>query len=229
MTRAEGEKGPWQDNAGWPFVRASTGGAKTWIHEEELADVYDALDCDTPFSDAFQPETRAKEKVEILAEVLLTFLASLTDGVITRSLWEKLEECLVMREKTKQFSTPDDDKMAILEIMASAPSHNASFLLILSFLQNIANQITEQSKPKPDDSSRNSVDLPASPQAKVRRRTLSKVPEVAIRQLIVKNYAVVFAGVLFKPKEDGRMRERDRAMRKERMVGIIELFMNDAA
>ncbi|KAH9872839.1 hypothetical protein J1614_005233 [Plenodomus biglobosus] len=229
MTRAEGEKGPWQDNAGWPFVRASTGGAKTWVHEEELADVYDALDCDTPFSDAFQPETRAKEKVEILAEVLLTFLASLTDGVITRSLWEKLEECLVMREKTKQFSTPDDDKMAILEIMASAPSHNASFLLILSFLQNIANQITEQSKPKPDDNSRNSVDLPASPQAKVRRRTLSKVPEVAIRQLIVKNYAIVFAGVLFKPKEDGRMRERDRAMRKERMVGIIELFMNDAA
>ncbi|KAF2854299.1 DNase I-like protein [Plenodomus tracheiphilus IPT5] len=231
MTRAEGEKGPWQDNAGWPFVRSSKIGANTsrQNHEEELADVYDALDCDTPFADTFQPETRAKERVEILAEVLLTFLASLTDGVITRSLWEKLEESLITRERNKQSPSPDDDKMAILEILASAPSHNASFLLILSFLQNIANQITELSKPQTDDATRNGVDLPASPQAKVRRRTLSKVPEVAIRQLIVKNYAVIFAGVLFKSKEDGRMREKDRAARRERMVGIIELFMQDGA
>ncbi|KAI8940741.1 hypothetical protein NX059_002006 [Plenodomus lindquistii] len=231
MTKAEGEKAPWQDNAGWPFVTASKSSTNTGQqdHEDELADVYDALDCDTSFSDAFNPETRAKEKVEILAEVLLTFLGSLTDGVITRSLWEKLEESLITRDRNRQQSSPDDDKMAILEILASAPSHNASFLLILSFLQNIANQITEQSKPKPEDSPRNSVDLPASPQAKVRRRTLSKVPEVAIRQLIVKNYAVVFAGVLFKPKEDGRMREKDKAIRKERMIGVIELFMNDGA
>lgn len=228
MTKGEGEKAPWQDNAGWPFVLASRGEAKRWAHEDELADVYNALDCDTPFADAFEPETRAKEKVEVLAEVLLTFLASLTDGVITRSLWERIEEALIMREKSKQFTSPDDDKMAILEILASAPNHNASFLLILSFLQNIANQITEQSKPKPDDGARNSVDLPASPQAKVRRRTLSKVPEVAIRQVIVKNYAYVFAGVLFKPKEDGRMREKEKALRKERMVGTIELFLNVA-
>lgn len=230
MTKGEGEKGPWQDNAGWPFVRArntSQAWSKVDGHDDEVADVYDALDCDTPFADAFNPETRSKERIEILAEVLLTFLTSLTDGVITKSLWEKLEEALMTRERARQALSSDDEKMSVLETLATAPHHNACFLLILSFLQNIAHQITEASKPKPD-TPRSSVDLPASPQAKIRRRTLSKVPEVAIRQLIVRNYAVVFADVLVKPKEEARIKERDRAVRKERMVRIIELFLIDA-
>jgi phosphatidylinositol-bisphosphatase len=222
MTKSEGERAPWQDNAGWPFVRArSTAGLG---REEEIVGVYDALDCDTPFADAFEPETRSKERVEMLTEVLITFLGSLTDGVITKSLWEKLDEALTSRERSKQALDPDDEKMAVLEILASAPNHNATFLLILSFLQNIANQITEVSKPSKENK-RASVEMPASPQAKVRRRTLSKVPEVAIRQLIVRNFAVVFADCLVKWKEG--VREKEKAARKERMVGILELFLAD--
>jgi hypothetical protein len=120
---------------------------------------------------------------------------------------------------------PDDEKMWALEILATAPTHNASFLLLLSFLQNMANQITDASKPKPE-TPRTSVDLPASPQAKVRRRTLSKVPEVAIRQLIIRNYAVVFADVLFRCKEEGKLKEKDKAARKERMVRMVGLFLS---
>jgi phosphatidylinositol-bisphosphatase len=227
MTKAEGEKSPWQDNAGWPFLRAHTtlkSGSEG--HEEELADVYDALDCDTAFINAFNPETRAKERVEILAAVLLNFLHSLTDGIITKSLWEKLDEGISTRERSKQSLSADDQKMEILEILATAPTHNASFLLIVSFLQNIANQITEASRPR-SDAQGPSGDLPASPQAKVRRRTLSKVPEVAIRQLIGRNYATVFADALFRYKEDARTREKEKAAKKERMVHVIELFLND--
>lgn len=229
MTKSEGEKGPWQDNAGWPFVKAHGPlkvGQIADRHGEELGDICDALDCDTPFVDAFDEHSRPRGRVELLAEVLILFLSSLTDGVITKSLWEKLEECFVTREKAKQQLSTDDEKMAVLEILATAPSHNASFLLTLSFLQNIVNQITEVSKPKAD-TPRNSVDLPASPQAKIRRRTLSKVPEVAIRQLVVRNYAVVFVDALFKCKEEARMKEKDKATRKERMIRIIELFLDD--
>ncbi|KAF2028421.1 DNase I-like protein [Setomelanomma holmii] len=226
MTRDEGEKAPFMDNAGWPFVKPlKPSRERSQQHEEELADLYDAVDCDKPFNEAFAPETRTKERVEMLAEVLLTFLASLTDGIITKSLWEKLEEGLITREKSKQQLAPDDEKMWALEILASTPSHNALFLLLLSFLQNIANQITDASKPKPE-TPRTSVDLPASPQAKVRRRTLSKVPEIAIRQLIMRNYAAVFADVLFRCKEEGKMKEKDKAVRKERMVRIVELFLS---
>jgi phosphatidylinositol-bisphosphatase len=219
MIKSERERAPWQDNAGWPFVGArSTASAE---HQDELAEVYDALDCDTPFSEAFEHETRSKERVEILSDVLLTFLSSLTDGVITKSLWEKLDEALSTREKSKLPLDPDDEKMAVLEILASAPNHNATFLLILSFLQNIANQITELSK----QNKRSSVEMPASPQAKVRRRTLSKVPEVAVRQLIVRNFAVVCADVLVRRKEGAR--EKESAARKDRMVGVLELFLGD--
>ncbi|KAH8724788.1 Endonuclease/exonuclease/phosphatase [Phaeosphaeriaceae sp. PMI808] len=226
MTKSEGERAPFQDNAGWPFVKAhKTHHEMSNSRENELAGLYDALDCDTPFVEAFEPETRAHEKVEMLAEVLLTFLSSLTDGIITKSLWEKLEEGLITRERTRQQLSSDDEKMWALEILATAPNHNASFLLLLSFLQNMSNQITEASKPKPE-SRRPSMDLPASPEVKVRRRTLSKVPAVAIRQLIVKNYAVVFADAMFKGKEDVRMRERDRAVRKERMTRVVEMFLD---
>jgi phosphatidylinositol-bisphosphatase len=222
MTKSDGERAPWTENAGWPFVRARiTAGAE---HQDELAAIYDALDCDTSFAEAFEHETRSKERVETLAEVLLTFLSSLTDGVITKSLWEKLDEALTTREKSKFPLDPDDDKMIILEILATAPNHNATFLLILSFLQNIANQITEVSKPSKENK-RASVEMPASPQTKVRRRTLSKVPEVAVRQLIVRNFAVVFADVLVRWKEG--VREKEKAVRKERMVGVLELFLGD--
>ncbi|KAH7386750.1 Endonuclease/exonuclease/phosphatase [Phaeosphaeria sp. MPI-PUGE-AT-0046c] len=226
MTKSEDEKAPFKDNAGWPFVKTHKQSRELGEdREDELAGLYDALDCDTSFAQAFQPETRAKEKVELLAEVMLTFLSSLTDGIITKSLWEKLEEGLIMREKSRQQLAADDEKMWALEILATAPSHNASFLLLLSFLQNIANQITEASKPKPQ-TPRSSIDLPASPEVKVRRRTLSKVPEVAIRQLIIRNYAVVFSEAMFRCKEEAKTKEKDRAVRKERMARIVELFLS---
>jgi phosphatidylinositol-bisphosphatase len=226
MTKSEGERAPFKDNAGWPFMKIRASSSEEREHyEDELADLYDALDCDAPFAGAFQPETRAKDKVEMLAEVLLTFLSSLTDGVITKSLWEKLEEGLITREKSKQYIDPDDEKMWALEILAAAPSHNATFLLLLSFLQNVANQITEASKPKPE-TPRTSVDLPASPNVKVRRRTLSKVHDVAVKQLVIKNYAVVFSDAMFRCKEEGKTKEKDKATRKERMVRVVELFLS---
>jgi len=226
MTKSEGERAPFRDNAGWPFIKPHK--AANTIdedREEQVAGLFDALDCDSPFAEAFAPETRTKEKVEMLADVLLTFLTSLTDGIITKSLWEKLEEGIITREKSKQYIAPDDEKMWVLETLATTPSHNASFLLLLSFFQNIANQITESSKPKPE-TPRTSVDIPASPDVKVRRRTLSKVPEVAIKQVIIRNYAVVFSDALFRYKEDGRMKEKDKAARKERMVRLVELFLS---
>jgi phosphatidylinositol-bisphosphatase len=225
MTKSEGERAPFKDNAGWPFVKTHKVSIGNGNHEDEIAALYDALDCDSPFAEAFEPETRSTEKVEMLAEVLLTFLSSLTDGIITKSLWEKLEEGLVTREKARQHLDPDDEKMWALEILASAPSHNASFLLLLSFLQNIANQITEASKPRPE-TPRTSVDLPASPDVKVRRRTLSKVHEVAVKQLIIRNYAVVFSNAMFRCKEEAKLKEKDKAARKERMVKIVELFLS---
>jgi hypothetical protein len=61
----------------------------------------------------------------------------------------------------------------------------------------------------------------------VRRKTLSKVPEVAIRQLIYRNYATVFADAMFRAPDAARMKEKDKVARKERMIKVLELFLTE--
>ncbi|CAI6333856.1 unnamed protein product [Periconia digitata] len=216
------EEAPWKHNAAWPFA----GFEFNSDDEDMLADVYDVLDCDEAFDNAFPPGTAPKRKLAVLTRALLTFLQSLQDGIITKSLWEKLEESFIMHEKSRQQFAPDDEKMWALEILAEAPHHNASFLLIISTLQNIAMQIVEASKPQ-SPRSRPSIELPASPKASVRRMTLSKDPQLAIKQLVNKNHAAILAEVMFRAPNSGRLKEKDKSTRKERMANMIELFLND--
>jgi hypothetical protein len=227
MTGHEGDKAPWQHNAGWPFVKDKRYFADSG-HDEATVPIYEALDCDTPFDQAFDPEMAPMQRLEILAEVLLQFLRSLQDGVITGGLWKQLEDGIQSREKARQQLAPDDEKMWVLEILSAAPHHNATFLLLTSMLQHIANQISEASKPDPK-TPRSSVDLPASPQVSVRRKTLSKVPEVAVRQLVVRNYATMFADAMVRGGGTDKLRDRDKAARKERMIRVVELFLADDA
>ena len=132
----------------------------------------------------------------------------------------------IAREKSKQQFAPDEERLWVLEILSSTPNHNVSFVLLTSFLQRIANEIVKASKPDPK-TPRSSLDLPASPKVSVRRKTLSKVPEVALRQLIDRNYAVVFADAIFRAPDAGMMRDKDKAARKERMIRVLELFLNE--
>ncbi|KAF2868304.1 phosphatase family protein-like protein [Massariosphaeria phaeospora] len=226
MTGHEGQKAPWQHNAGWPFVKDVKYFADG-AHELLLADLIDALDCDKPFDPVFDAAATPQFRLEILSEVLLQFLRSMQDGIVTKSLWEKLDEGLATREKSKQQLAPDDEKMWTLEILTTAPYHNASFLLLTSMLQNIANHIVEASKPDPS-TPRSSLDLPGSPQVAVRRKTLSKVPEKALRQLINRNYATVFAEAMFRTAnvDNNRMKEKEKTVRKERMIKVVELFLD---
>lgn len=214
------EEAPWQHNAAWPFA----GFEDSPDDEEILAGVYEALDCDEPFEKAFPTGTPPKLKLAVLARVFLTLLRSLQDGIITKSLWEKLEEGMAAREKSRQQLIPDDEKMWVLEILADAPHHNASFLLVISMLQTIVNQIVEASKP-PSPTSRSSMELPASPRASVRRNTLSKDPQLAVKQLVNKNYAAVLAEVLFRAPNSSKLKEREKNTRRDRMASIVELFL----
>jgi hypothetical protein len=223
MTGHDGEQAPWQHNAGWPFVKDARY-FEDGAHDEALAAVYEALDCDSPFENAFDAETPPMQRVEILAEVLVQFLRSLQDGVVTEELWKTLEEGLVAREKAKHQLAPDDEKIWVLEILSAEPSHNTTFLLLVSMLEHLAREITNASKPDPS-TPRSSVDMPGSPRVQVRRKTLSKVPEVAIRQLIYRNYASVFAEAMFRAPREEKMKEREKAARKERMIKVVELFL----
>jgi hypothetical protein len=224
MTHAqEGGKAPWQHNAGWPFIKDARYFADG-AHEDTLANVYDALDCDRPFDKAFEPEDTPMQRLEILAEVLLVFLKSLQDGIITETMWTSLENDIIVREKSKQQLSADDEKMSVLETLSTAPNHNASFLLLTSTLQRMAGQIANTSKPS-SHTPKSSIDLPASPQVSVRRRTLSKVPEIAVRQLINRNYASAFAEAMIRAPATEKIKDKEKLARKERMIKVIELFI----
>jgi phosphatidylinositol-bisphosphatase len=196
MTRG-GERAPWQANAGWPFVM-------TGEYGDEYADIFDALDCDTPFEFGTTP---AHTRAELLAAALLTFLQSLTDGILTAELCRALDAI-----KSRPLDV-EDEKLAILEILATAPPHNASFLLIISMLQRLVRQLSAREPSTP----RSSADIPASPQTRIRRSTLSRVPEEAARQVVSRNFAVIFAGVL--------CRDVDGKAKRERMVRVVEVFL----
>ncbi|KAF2680254.1 DNase I-like protein [Lentithecium fluviatile CBS 122367] len=223
MTGHDGgkEKAPWQHNAAWPFLT----GVEDVAIKDMVGDVYEALDCDTTFDQAFSARTPPKQRLEVITHVFLVFLRSLQDGVVTKSLWEKLEEGFAAREKSKQQLATDDEKMWALEILSTARSHNATFLLIVSMLQNVANQITHASKPDPA-TPRSSIDLPASPKVSVRRKTLSKVPEVAIRQLVGRNYATVLAETMIRAPNIEKMKDKDKVVTRERMTRLVDLFLN---
>jgi phosphatidylinositol-bisphosphatase len=223
MTGHDGDhaKAPWQHNAAWPFDNS---GLKAT--EEMAAEIYEALDCDTPFNQAFPAVTSPKQRLEVLVNVFLVFLQSLQDGVIMENTWSKLEEGFAARERSKQQLAMDDERMWALEIMSTAPNHNACFLLIASMLRNILNQIIQASKPDPA-TPRTSVELPASPKASVRRKTLSKVPEVALRQLIQRNYSTVLAEAMVRVPTADRMKDKDKALRGQRMTRLVELFISE--
>lgn len=55
---------------------------------------------------------------------------------------------------------------------------------------------------------------------------MSKVAGEAVKQLVVRNYCVVFAGVVVREEEaTGRLREKERAGRRERVGRVLELFL----
>ncbi|KAJ9642939.1 hypothetical protein H2199_004461 [Coniosporium tulheliwenetii] len=207
--------------AEWDMVNCQEGPRR----EKMKLGVYEAIDCDTSFDAAFEAETPALQRLEILAEVLLEFLSSMEDGIITAHLWTKLESGIIAREKTKKYLSLEDERTWILEIMAAAPNHNVSLVLITSMLSRISNEIANTVKaptePKKD------ADLPASPRANVRRRALSNVPAVARRQLVDRSLASIFAGVVIRAHEDSKAKEKERRASEERRVRVIEIFLKE--
>ncbi|KAF2474296.1 DNase I-like protein [Lindgomyces ingoldianus] len=225
MTGHGSDRAPWQHNAGWPFTKDARYPADSAL-ETTLANVYEVLDCDHSFDKAFGLEVTPMQRLEVLAETLLEFLKSLQDGIVTQDIWRQLEDGIVGREKSKQQLSADEERLWTLEVLSSTPNHNVSFVLITSMLQRVANEIANASKPDPK-TPRSSVDLPASPQVSIRRRTLSKVPDVAIRQLIKRNYATLFADAMFRAADTDKMKDKEKAVRKERMIRILELFLKE--
>lgn len=227
MTSSGNDRPPWKNNAGWPFAEGSWYITSSATRDALRPMIYEALDCDQPFESAFDVKTVPMQRLETLAGTLIVFLRSLEDGIITGGLWEKLESGMVARERTKQQLSLEDERTWVLEILSSAPNHNVSFVLLTSMLSRIAVEIANSIKPS--GTPRSSVELPASPKVSVRRKTLSQIPEVARMQLINKNFAAIFSEEMIKVPELEKGKEKEKRLREERMIRVIEIFLSNGS
>ena len=225
MTSSGNDRPPWKNNAGWPFAEGSWYITSSATRDALRPMIYEALDCDQPFESAFDVKIAPMQRLETLAGTLIVFLRSLEDGIITGGLWEKLESGMVARERAKQQLSLEDERTWVLEVLSSAPNHNVSFVLLTSMLSRIAVEIANSTKSS--RTPRSSAELPASPKVSVRRKTLSQIPEVARMQLINKNFAAIFSEEMIKVSELGKGKEKEKRLREERMMRVIEIFLSD--
>ncbi|KAL4981164.1 Endonuclease/exonuclease/phosphatase [Aspergillus desertorum] len=141
----ESDKAPWESEPhgyAWPFE------PETWTLKDKearsplLASVREALDTNQPFSRSFAPEVSSLHRLEILSEVLVAFLRSLKDGIISATLWRSLDQEIQARERAKQPPLSWEDSQAwVLESLASSPVHSVSFTFVTFMLARIVNEV----------------------------------------------------------------------------------------
>jgi inositol polyphosphate 5-phosphatase INPP5B/F len=216
-----------KETADWPF------GEKSWLLKDKNARenrkryALEALDSDQNLSDSFPPEVPAIEKLEIIAEIMIMFLRSLTDGIVTETLWTKLEQDFNTRG-VKQLTDGEETKTWVLEVLSCAPNHNISFVFLTSMLCRVAAEIA----PVPKISWRESAIGSARSSISNVRRSLSwkgkgppvkSDPAVVRREAVEKAYAEAFVGVVFRGGASAAGKEKK--ITDERRREILEVFL----
>lgn len=147
-----------RDHPGWPFENF-VGGS----HAHLLPGVVDVLDTDRPIADAFPPEANPCQRLETVAEVLLLFLQGLTDGVINKPLWAKIEQAPIRcfgqapPPSSPTVDASEDDKSVILDILMTAPNHNICFVFLTTTLAKVIGEMAPLRKSEMDALSTASV------------------------------------------------------------------------
>ncbi|MCJ1371583.1 hypothetical protein MMC20_002802 [Loxospora ochrophaea] len=209
----EQEVPPWKKSIGWPFMKES------WILEEgaerdELRmSAREALDLDEPFKSAFAPEVDSLTRVEILSEVLLEFLRTLQDGVITEEIWRELEKAMIIREKAKQTLSGEEERAWALDLLSVSPVHSVSFTFLTFMLARVANELAPLTGKR----------RPSTENNRSRTRTSSQDPEISRRMEVERSFATVFAGMMIKAPLP--LKGKERKASEERRRELIEVFL----
>lgn len=226
----EGAKAPWSSQAqlssggGWPFAPETWTVKDGTVRDGIKCAVADALDEDTALESAFQPETSSLLRVECLAEMMTLFLQSLEDGVVTEELWTKMEAGYEEQAKAKKQLSREEERAAILDMMAGAPNHNVCFVLLTSMLARIAAEVRTATK----------AESGPKEQASPLRRTLTGVAgrvrsasEAQKMQAlnVERGLSTAFADSIIRVSEKAAIKDKDKYVRRQRMCKVVELFV----
>jgi phosphatidylinositol-bisphosphatase len=191
---------PWEQSPGWPFASSSRTGANSTEWDSQLVLIREAIETDTDFQS--DDKVSALIQIEAFAASLLEILSTLTDGIITKDLWELIEQEMLSREKLKSKLSDEEEKDLILDILSTnAPTHNICFVFLTSMLGLMIAELAPLGK-SPDG--QNIVTLQAR------------------RDLVEKGYAIVFVEGLIKANSSN---EKKKAASFTRKLRLLELFL----
>ncbi|KAF7948808.1 hypothetical protein EAE96_007996 [Botrytis aclada] len=213
-----------RDSPGWPFDE------KTWRYKDKptrialKSQVLTALDADQSIYDIFPVEIPAAHRLEIVAEVLILFLRSLTDGIIPAALCEQIDSDITTRVNTQ--SDVEETKGWLLDILSSLPHHNISFVFLTSTLSRVAGELA------PIPKVRRSLDTAVRIGFDSVKRTLSwkgraaplpEDPAAVRRREVNRAFAEVFVGIVFKGSVG--VKERNKRVVEEKRRDVLEAFL----
>lgn len=128
---------------GWPFDVATHVFSGAPSHQFLRGELIDALDCGaTNLLNVFPAEISSVQRLELTCEVLDLFLRSFIDGIVTAPLFARIEASLPnLTALNRSQEDNEADKAAILDILATAPNHNISFVFLVAMLGKVISEL----------------------------------------------------------------------------------------
>ncbi|EME43189.1 hypothetical protein DOTSEDRAFT_45167 [Dothistroma septosporum NZE10] len=223
---------PWEGHPAWPFDEACWQAQSTSHWDNGLSDACDALDADESLVASLASDTPILQKLYTLSSLLLTFLRSLSDGIVTAEMWPELEKYLADMDKVKKKPSIDDQRTEIQEILSQSPSHSISFILIVSMLERMVHERGASKGAASQGHSRSSsvpsAESPLSPTKSVGgtfKRILTGKGSVASRperEQYTRAIATVLAEVVIRAPEGA---EKAKATVEKKKADLIEVFV----
>ncbi|KAK7524254.1 phosphatase family protein-like protein [Phyllosticta citriasiana] len=231
MDHEDGTLAPWSvaaqntTGSGWPFAPESWTFKDSNARERMKCSIADAIDDDKPVEQAFDAEDTSIMKLETLSETLVLFLKSLEDGVVPADLWTKLEAGYDDHTKSKKQPSRDEERTWILEVIGKSPNHSVTFVLMTSMLGRVATEIRNAGK---GDAA--GITSPTSPIKRTltavggRMRSASEAQKNAA-QSVEKGLAGALAEAMIRTGEKAAGKDKDRQLRRQRMMRAVEVFV----
>lgn len=233
---------------GWPFVKEPTTSSEDdpnlqsvkMVREEYRAAIIEALETDQDLDSLPPPpDLTTQSRLEITARVLLLFLFSLTDGIVTVPLWGKIETALpILGSSVPSAAQAEEVKSTILDLLSAAPYFNISFVFVTSMLAKMASEVCPLSKAELDS-------LQTDPTGSQTRRSLGPrtlsfrkgsadtfkregVNDAAIQRRLAweRKVAELFGGAIVRTGSGtGSMTAKEKKAQDDRMRGLVEVFV----
>ncbi|OTB00445.1 hypothetical protein M426DRAFT_324310 [Hypoxylon sp. CI-4A] len=219
-----------RDKPGWPFDRDSWQTTNSQDHKDLRAAIIEALEEGRPVLDTIGADVPTPKRLEILSEVLLLFLFSMPDGIITATLWAKIEQTLPNVGIIRTPTEAEEAKAAILDILSTAPNYHISFVFLMAMLTRVANELIALKKEELEVLSARKP----GPGASFGKRSLSfrrkpgggpTINEAAIQRRLAweKRAAEIFGVAICRAPTSANMKEKKAV--EDKMRGVVEVFL----